>query len=110
VSNKANSPPKLQPQAPPPLNQQPMRHFSSPRNQIEAMPPFPPIVPASRSLHVPIPARAILDASVRHPVFFTDRLVKAPTGVNAGSMNWGSPVALGYVFEEGGRREGGSRL
>ena len=43
-------------------------------------------------------------------MFFTDRLVKAPTGVSAGGMGWGSPVAVGYVFEDGARREGASRL
>jgi len=35
--------------------------------------------------------------------------MKAPNGVGAGG--WVSPVAKGYVFEEGGRREGaGPRL
>jgi len=46
----------------------------------------------------------ILDASKRHPVFFTDRLHKPPAGVGAGG--WVSPVAMGYVFNDGVRREG----
>jgi hypothetical protein len=49
----------------------------------------------------------MLDAAVRHPVFFTDRLMKAPMGVNAGGGNWASPVAEGYVFNDGVRRDGG---
>ena len=104
---------QVQTQPPPPLNQQPMRQSSSaPRNQIEAMPPFQsaalPIIP--RPLPFPIPAQTILDSSVRHPVFFTDRLIRAPTGVNAGNTSWGSPVTVGYVFEDGVRREGAARL
>ena len=56
-------------------------------------------------------AHAILDASKRHPVFFTDRLMKAPNGVLAGDGAWDSPVAKGYVFNDGPRRvEGGPRL
>jgi hypothetical protein len=57
----------------------------------------------------------LYDASVRHPVFFTDRLKRAPNGVGAGngdgsSKGWGSPVAVGYVFNDGVKRESGSRL
>jgi hypothetical protein len=53
----------------------------------------------------------LLDASKRHPVFFTDRLKKAPVGVNAGHGSWTSPVAEGYVFNDGMRRaEGGVKL
>jgi hypothetical protein len=52
-----------------------------------------------------------LDAAMRHPVFFTDRLKKAPVGVNAGGGSWVSPVATGYVFNDGPRRaEGGVKL
>jgi hypothetical protein len=108
---------QTQPAPPQLLNQQPTRHtsFSStPRTQIEAMPPFPlTSLPANLRpslLSITLQSKAVLDASVRHPVFFTDRLVKAPPGVNAGSAPWGSPVSAGYVFEEGLRREGGSRL
>jgi hypothetical protein len=48
--------------------------------------------------------RVRMDVAIRHPVFFTDRLIKAPTGVRAG--NEMSPVSMGYVFEDGGRRDG----
>lgn len=76
------------------------------------MPTFQPtLLPIiAQPLALQIPAHTILDASIRHPVFFTDRLVKAPTGVNAGNTSWGSPVAVGYVFEDGVRREGTARL
>lgn len=55
------------------------------------------------------------DASVLHPVFFTEKLKRAPNGVMAGNGNgsassWGSPVAVGYTFNNGPKREGGSRL
>ncbi len=57
------------------------------------------------------PEQALLDASKRHPVFFTDRLKKAPVGVNVGGGAWLSPVAMGYVFNDGVRRaEGGVKL
>ena len=47
----------------------------------------------------------MLDAATRHPVFFTDKLKKAPNGVNVGEG-----VAKGYVFEDGVGREAPSRL
>jgi len=52
------------------------------------------------------------DAATRHPVFFTERLKKAPAGVGAGNQSWASPVAVGYVFNDGEARgrEGGARL
>ncbi len=54
------------------------------------------------------------DASVRHPVFLTEKFRKAPVGVEKGG-DWGTPVARGYVFEhrdwaEGERRRVGGRL
>ena len=48
-----------------------------------------------------------MDAAIRHPVFFTQRLKKAPNGVNAGG---GSPVSEGYVWEEGRRAREGVKL
>ena len=57
------------------------------------MPPVPKQLPQL--------ARPIMDASIRHPVFFTDRLQKAPAGVNPGGGVWNSPVAEGYVFNDG---------
>ena len=63
---------------------------------MEAMPPGP--------IQLPLLVRPILDASIRHPVFFTDRLQKAPAGVNAGGGAWASPVATGYVFNDGAPR------
>jgi len=54
--------------------------------------------------------RLALDAAIRHPVFFTDRLKKAPEGVQTGDMLWASPVARGYVFDDGARRDAPARL
>jgi hypothetical protein len=101
-----------------PLNQQPARSLSSialtttpayvsaaPRSQIEAMPPTPLARNQLQQRQVK------LDASTRHPVFFTDKLKKAPVGVDAGGGSWSSPVATGYVFNDGVRRaEGGVKL
>jgi hypothetical protein len=89
-----------------PLNQQPSRPFSTlaPRTQMEALPPFQsPVV--SRGVN----GGMVMDAAIRHPVFFTDRLRKAPNGVGTGN-GMGSPVTEGYVFEAGVRKEGGARL
>ncbi|KAH7411264.1 hypothetical protein BKA64DRAFT_663051 [Cadophora sp. MPI-SDFR-AT-0126] len=72
-----------------------------PRNQIEAMPPLP--FPVARTSFL-APQQMIHDASKRHPVFFTERLKKAPEGVRAGNGNWSSPVASGYVFNDGVKR------
>jgi hypothetical protein len=77
-----------------------------PRSQIEAMPPSLPLRPL-QILH-DRKVGVLLDASVRHPVFFTDRLKKSPNGV--GDDGWTSPVAAGYVFNDDVRREGWSRL
>jgi hypothetical protein len=43
-------------------------------------------------------------SAVRHPVFFTNRLQKAPPGVNDGGGGWQTPVAEGYVYNDGVRR------
>ena len=97
-----------------PLNQQPARAFTTtaflPRTQIEAMPPVQRQSLPDRGL-----GAAAYDASVRHPVFFTERLKRAPNGVEAGNgdgsaKGWGSPVATGYVFNDGPKRESESRL
>jgi hypothetical protein len=53
----------------------------------------------------PTPHEALMDASRRHPVFFTDRLMKAPPGVGTGNGTWTTPVAHGYVFNDGARRK-----
>ncbi|PVH80332.1 hypothetical protein DL98DRAFT_202965 [Cadophora sp. DSE1049] len=110
-------------QPPPPTNQQQTRTSSTlssplqstpytqipppptafPRNQIEAMPPLPFPVPVARNPFL-APQQMVLDASKRHPVFFTERLKKAPEGVRAGNGNWSSPVATGYVFNDGVKR------
>jgi hypothetical protein len=37
----------------------------------------------------------VFDPAKRHPVFFTERLKKPPSGVAAGG--WCNPVAAGYV-------------
>ncbi|PBP16826.1 hypothetical protein BUE80_DR012444 [Diplocarpon rosae] len=101
---------------PPPLNQQRTRTSSTlssqmpvsriPRSQIEAMPPYSS---TPRNQHEPALTQPTLDPSKRHPVFFTERLKKAPAGVSAGS-GWTSPVAAGYVFNNGVKREGGVKL
>ncbi|KAF8849130.1 hypothetical protein BDZ45DRAFT_753089 [Acephala macrosclerotiorum] len=114
ISSLQPSRPKVPPShtSPPPLNQQPTRTFTSslptspivpqyfpPRNQIEAMPPR----------LAPIPANLVLErrqffSALRHPVFFTDRFKKAPPGINTGGGSWQSPVAEGYVYNDGARR------
>ncbi|EPE35736.1 hypothetical protein GLAREA_05073 [Glarea lozoyensis ATCC 20868] len=95
-----------------PLNQQPsLPHTTStpnpnawiasftrqqPASQIEAMPPNANTNPNSQPFRVP---RVILDPARRHPVFFTERLKRAPHGVGGGVGG----VAEGYVWEEGRR-------
>lgn len=51
-------------------------------------------------------------SAMRHPVFFTDRFMKAPPGVNSGGGSWTTPVANGYVYNDGVRRivDGAARL
>jgi hypothetical protein len=101
------------------MNQQPSRPLTAPipnytytpprpRNQIEALPPNPLQARQQKRSQ-----ELLLDAAIRHPVFFTDRLKKAPVGVKAGSVGWSSPVAEGYVFNDGVVRrgvEGGVKL
>jgi len=67
---------------------------------MEAMPPRPSNLP----LPLPMRPQVPLDPSIRHPVFFTDRLKKAPNGVAPGGGSWVTPVAAGYVFNDGVRR------
>ncbi|KAH6722980.1 hypothetical protein BKA61DRAFT_3427 [Leptodontidium sp. MPI-SDFR-AT-0119] len=114
-------------QPPPPTNQQQTRTSSSlssprpntkytpippppppfPRSQIEAMPPTP--FPVSRNPML-APQQMVLDVSKRHPVFFTERLKKAPVGVQTGSGSWSNPVATGYVFNDGVKRRAEGKL
>lgn len=63
-----------------------------PRNQLEAMPPFPPAqAPGSQSFY---------DSAIRHPVFFTQNLKKPPFPIpQIASQGW-SPVANGYIMEQ----------
>ncbi len=89
--------------------------FPAPRTQIEAMPPLPISLAAALSpasnVTPQVRQQIMLDAAVRHPVFFTDRLKKAPMGVKAGGGSWVSPVAEGYVFNDGVKRDAsGARL
>jgi len=74
---------------------------------------MPPTSP-SRLPKTQLQARQLLrDAAVLHPVFFTERLKKAPVGVAAGGGSWANPVATGYVFNDGLPRknlEGGVKL
>ncbi|CZT51569.1 uncharacterized protein RSE6_16123 [Rhynchosporium secalis] len=126
-SLQPSRPKLLHHQPPPPTNQQGQRRTSStlssllpqhppnstsytyqpprPRNQIEAMPPVPVQQPALRN-PILAPQQMVPDASKRHPVFFTDRLKKAPMGVTTGGGAWSSPVADGYIFNDGARRGG----
>ncbi|KAH7394954.1 hypothetical protein DE146DRAFT_66367 [Phaeosphaeria sp. MPI-PUGE-AT-0046c] len=63
----------------------------APRNQIEAMPPFPP---------AQAPPQFFYDSAIRHPVFFTQNLKKPPFPIpQIASQGW-SPVANGYVMEQ----------
>lgn len=92
------------------MNQEQMRNVTStsalryapPQNQGEAKPP----APRPRS-SLQAQQQTELDPAMRHPVFFTDRLKKAPVGVSSGGGLWSSPVAKGYVFNDGARREDG---
>ncbi|KAJ8067766.1 hypothetical protein OCU04_003367 [Sclerotinia nivalis] len=105
-----------------------------PRTQIEALPPHTtptsistPITTTTTPSSTTFPASSpflyishkngkfILDSAKRHPVFFTDKLRKAPAGVGAngyGYEDWktGSPVARGYVYESGGVEEREAKL
>lgn len=76
-----------------------------PRTQMEAMPPFAAAAQLRNSQTLGLGPQQ-LDASTRHPVFFTERLKKAPAGVAWGGGAWCSPVAEGYVFEDGVARAG----
>ncbi|RAL65764.1 hypothetical protein DID88_005429 [Monilinia fructigena] len=89
-----------------------------PLTQIEALPPH--ITPTSYQSS-PFAGLThkngtfILDSAIRHPVFFTDKLRKAPSGVMTyeyGNDVWrsGSPVARGYVYESGGVEEREAKL
>lgn len=84
---------------------------SRPGSQIEALPPnLTPLqcqaasVPRYERIKNFPPSQAssivALDAAKRHPVFFTERLHKPPTGVSDG-WNGINPVAKGYVFNDG---------
>ncbi|KUJ07045.1 uncharacterized protein LY89DRAFT_743368 [Mollisia scopiformis] len=120
ISSLQPSRPKVPPSnSSPPLNQQPTRTFTStpgpptfqylpPRNQIEAM---PPTVPLPTTLVLGHPQQQFQSA-MRHPVFFTDRFKKAPPGVNSGNGSWSTPVAEGYVYNDGVRKgvDGSARL
>ncbi|QSZ28766.1 hypothetical protein DSL72_003271 [Monilinia vaccinii-corymbosi] len=99
--------------------------LTPPLTQIEALPPHTTFSSTSASTShpasSPIPRLAhtngtfILDSATRHPVFFTDRLRRAPSGVMTcgyGNEIWrsGSPVARGYVYESGGVEEREAKL
>jgi len=75
---------------------------------MEAMPP--PLAPIPTTLGE-TPQQQFFSA-LRHPVFFTDRFIKAPPGVNAGGGSWSTPVATGYVYNDGVARniDGSARL
>jgi len=94
--------------APPPI---PTPVYQPPRTQIEALPPSAtPMSTTSYGL-LPLYTKAgtlVLDPATRHPVFFTPRLRKTPSGVRAhefGEERTRSPVARGYVYESGGVEE-----
>ncbi|KAH9233336.1 hypothetical protein K456DRAFT_53900 [Colletotrichum gloeosporioides 23] len=61
-------------------------------------PPPPPL------LHLQPPAQH--NASVRHPVFFTEKLRRPPLVLSPGMGM--SPVAHGYVYQDGRRADGTS--
>lgn len=60
-------------------------------------------MPPNRTTQI-APQQLAFDASRRHPVFFTAKLKKAPNGVGDGGGAWRSPVATGYVFNDGAKR------
>ncbi|KAM3067198.1 hypothetical protein ACMFMG_005435 [Clarireedia jacksonii] len=94
--------------APPPPIPTPV--YQPPRTQIEALPPSSTTMSTSYGL-LPLYTRAgtlVLDPATRHPVFFTPRLRKTPSGVRAhefGEERTRSPVARGYVYESGSVEE-----
>ncbi|KAM0162999.1 hypothetical protein ACHAPG_001370 [Botrytis cinerea] len=91
-----------------------------PRTQIEALPPHATPLQSTDAtspfLHLTYRnGKFVLDSAKRHPVFFTDRLRRAPTGVEANEYayeDWkaGSPVASGYVYESGEVQEREAKL
>jgi hypothetical protein len=53
------------------------------------------------------PPQSFYDSAVRHPVFFTETLRKPPFPIpNMASQGW-SPVANGYIREQGRPEESG---
>ncbi|CAD6448756.1 c5b34f44-1ada-4806-b52a-c8a9fb9f4649 [Sclerotinia trifoliorum] len=103
--------------------------LAPPRTQIEALPPHttPTSTPITTTTTTTFAASSpflyithtngkfILDSAKRHPVFFTDKLRRAPAGVETngyGYEDWkaGSPVARGYVYESGAVEEREAKL
>lgn len=87
-----------------------MRQLSQPQLHPQLQQPQPyqhqPHRPPHPQLHpqiVPI----VHDPSQLHPVFFTNRLRRPPVGVRLAQP---SPVAHGYVYQDGVRNGDGSRL
>ncbi|KAL2349711.1 hypothetical protein BJ546DRAFT_866359, partial [Cryomyces antarcticus] len=70
-----------------------------PRSQLEAMPPH--LSPLSLQARMPSsPVTQHYNASIRHPVFFTERLRKAPFPLPIAARGSMSPVAEGYILED----------
>ena len=75
---------------------------SKPKSQIEAMPPFGAASQnqAIRLRPVPMgPPAALYDSAVRHPVFFTQQLIKPPFPIPQVPSQGFNPVANGYIME-----------
>ena len=90
------------------------------RSQIEELPPMATVASTPSSVSVSPPS--IYNPSMRHPVFFTERLRKLPFQLpvgpadvlrESGASAARSPCADGYVYEDGrniGKRGGSARL
>ena len=90
-------------------------------SQIEALPPDMAIIPTAGDARQRS-STVSYNPSMRHPVFFTERLRKPPFQLPNGAADLlagrggaakRNPCAQGYVFEEGmsmGKRNGGTRL
>lgn len=72
-----------------------------------AFPPMPPTTTQpAMPLRIPSPPH---NASVRHPVFFTERLRRPVVGTGTVAANYpGNPVAQGYIYRDGQRQLDGT--
>ncbi len=82
------------------LARQPTKEMQLPR--AEAQQPAKPLARAPIAL--PPPVVSPQDPSVRHPVFFTERLRRKPPS-SVPAVSHPSPVAHGYVYQADRRQQ-----